>query len=106
MPSSGVQTCARSEEHTSELQSHDNLVCRLLLEKKKLDVDRQGRPAIGQASGDPARVRHRTPRCATPLRGSASNTTSSPLLPRPFFFFKSTANPRYSPSFPTRRPPN
>src|SRR3954466_14766376 len=34
MPSSGVQTCARSEEHTSELKSHDNLVCRLLLEKK------------------------------------------------------------------------
>src|SRR3954462_9441581 len=35
MPSSGVQTCAlRSEEHTSELQSHDNLACRLLLEKK------------------------------------------------------------------------
>src|SRR3954463_5852463 len=26
---------SRSEEHTSELQSHDNLVCRLLLEKKK-----------------------------------------------------------------------
>src|SRR2546427_4840932 len=27
---------ARSEEHTSELQSQSNLVCRLLLEKKKL----------------------------------------------------------------------
>src|SRR5260370_32476734 len=27
---------ARSEEHTSELQSHLNLVCRLLLEKKKI----------------------------------------------------------------------
>src|SRR5438034_11301720 len=27
--------CARSEEHTSELQSHSDLVCRLLLEKKK-----------------------------------------------------------------------
>src|SRR5438477_8821943 len=27
--------CTRSEEHTSELQSHVNLVCRLLLEKKK-----------------------------------------------------------------------
>src|SRR5260370_38784497 len=27
--------CPRSEEHTSELQSHLNLVCRLLLEKKK-----------------------------------------------------------------------
>src|SRR3954466_6016469 len=34
MPSSACKTCARSEEHTSELQSHDNLVCRLLLEKK------------------------------------------------------------------------
>src|SRR5260370_18160572 len=31
----GVETGYRSEEHTSELQSHLNLVCRLLLEKKK-----------------------------------------------------------------------
>src|SRR5258708_21496744 len=30
-----VQRSARSEEHTSELQSPDHLVCRLLLEKKK-----------------------------------------------------------------------
>src|SRR2546430_7270295 len=29
------KACARSEEHTSELQSQSNLVCRLLLEKKK-----------------------------------------------------------------------
>src|SRR5438132_8935521 len=29
------QVAARSEEHTSELQSHSDLVCRLLLEKKK-----------------------------------------------------------------------
>src|SRR5436190_5379054 len=28
----------RSEEHTSELQSHSDLVCRLLLEKKNLDL--------------------------------------------------------------------
>src|SRR5438034_3495090 len=28
---------ARSEEHTSELQSHSDLVCRLLLEKKKTE---------------------------------------------------------------------
>src|SRR5207237_3792449 len=28
----------RSEEHTSELQSHLNLVCRLLLEKKKINI--------------------------------------------------------------------
>src|SRR3954465_6662097 len=39
MPSSAGQTCAlRSEEHTSELQSHDNLVCRLLLEKTQCRV--------------------------------------------------------------------
>src|SRR5260370_4954269 len=31
----------RSEEHTSELQSHLNLVCRLLLEKKKNDTQNQ-----------------------------------------------------------------
>src|SRR5260370_14912087 len=31
----------RSEEHTSELQSHLNLVCRLLLEKKKLIANKQ-----------------------------------------------------------------
>src|SRR5690242_21519034 len=30
-----VSVMTRSEEHTSELQSHVNLVCRLLLEKKK-----------------------------------------------------------------------
>src|SRR5947207_6112812 len=31
----------RSEEHTSELQSHSDLVCRLLLEKKKRTRQRQ-----------------------------------------------------------------
>src|SRR2546427_5597150 len=35
---SGVST--RSEEHTSELQSQSNLVCRLLLEKKKKKAKR------------------------------------------------------------------
>src|SRR3954467_2465173 len=39
----------RSEEHTSELQSHDNLVCRLLLEKKK------------QAIQEPTPAPHRLP---------------------------------------------
>ena len=31
----GIDEIERSEEHTSELQSHHDLVCRLLLEKKK-----------------------------------------------------------------------
>src|SRR5438477_1865284 len=39
----------RSEEHTSELQSHVNLVCRLLLEKKKTERhSNQQRPTSHQ----------------------------------------------------------
>src|ERR1039457_7470016 len=49
----------RSEEHTSELQSPCNLVCRLLLEKKKTqdrieDWPRPTRPTRLQASDSPA----------------------------------------------------
>src|SRR2546427_8256860 len=33
-----VRAARRSEEHTSELQSQSNLVCRLLLEKKKKQI--------------------------------------------------------------------
>src|SRR2546430_15941466 len=39
LPGSGAGWDDRSEEHTSELQSQSNLVCRLLLEKKKKDVN-------------------------------------------------------------------
>src|SRR5688572_31615558 len=35
-----IEGKARSEEHTSELQSQSNLVCRLLLEKKKKETKR------------------------------------------------------------------
>src|SRR5690242_21016600 len=35
VPARWERVFGRSEEHTSELQSHVNLVCRLLLEKKK-----------------------------------------------------------------------
>src|SRR5258708_24199787 len=37
----------RSEEHTSELQSPDHLVCRLLLEKKKINFFPELVPHIG-----------------------------------------------------------
>src|SRR5260370_9222159 len=40
----------RSEEHTSELQSHLNLVCRLLLEKKKDSIQ----PCMQLSTCDPA----------------------------------------------------
>src|SRR5258708_21946333 len=42
----------RSEEHTSELQSPDHLVCRLLLEKKKQEHIRQATRYDSQDSKD------------------------------------------------------
>src|SRR5260370_10053937 len=52
----------RSEEHTSELQSHLNLVCRLLLEKKKKKTEtnthRNHERRTAQAT--PCRVEHTT----------------------------------------------
>src|SRR3954462_9986204 len=39
--------CSRSEEHTSELQSHDNIVCRLLFEKKKINNSASVPPCTG-----------------------------------------------------------
>src|SRR5258708_31102293 len=38
-PIFGMHPMHRSEEHTSELQSPDHLVCRLLLEKKKNNIN-------------------------------------------------------------------
>src|SRR3954464_9286764 len=58
MPSSGVQTCARSEEHTSELQSHDNLVCRLLLEKTSRLAASRSSPRFPDTPAPPAPPAH------------------------------------------------
>src|SRR6516162_5080862 len=58
--------CRRSEEHTSELQSPCNLVCRLLLEKKKIIPGVMPRPkkkrcdagrSAGQETGRPIAFR-------------------------------------------------
>src|SRR5438093_2595764 len=56
----------RSEEHTSELQSLTNLVCRLLLEKKKnqekprpvLEETQEFAPRVGQQTDMPTKHRH------------------------------------------------
>src|SRR5438034_7265805 len=59
----------RSEEHTSELQSHSDLVCRLLLEKKKTKAETaQARTAT--ASNAPART-------ATARTQTSTDTTVS-----------------------------
>src|SRR5690242_21481942 len=44
----------RSEEHTSELQSHVNLVCRLLLEKKKPFTEAVARAGGALAQAQPS----------------------------------------------------
>src|SRR5260221_9779507 len=44
------RACVRSEEHTSELQSHSDLVCRLLLEKKNTFWPRSTQTGITRAS--------------------------------------------------------
>src|SRR2546430_13281647 len=48
--SQGVGTLSRSEEHTSEIQSQSNLVCRLLLEKKQASRSRGSRPTPGDST--------------------------------------------------------
>src|SRR5207237_2590989 len=46
----------RSEEHTSELQSHLNLVCRLLLEKKNNHAIALTLPDVGSSALSPYRL--------------------------------------------------
>src|SRR5436190_13981600 len=56
--------CARSEEHTSELQSHSDLVCRLLLEKKKTRRSSSSRPRPDGGCGErPALTTTASPAC-------------------------------------------
>src|SRR5437667_7460979 len=53
----GELALPRSEEHTSELQSHHELVCRLLLEKKNESHRRGAQAAPLAGAGGNARVR-------------------------------------------------
>src|SRR5258708_10314280 len=55
----------RSEEHTSELQSPDHLVCRLLLEKKKKTTQRVSPEAERAISREPASIRLSEIQCVT-----------------------------------------
>src|ERR1022692_3468421 len=77
----------RSEEHTSELQSPCNLVCRLLLEKKNT-------PARGCPSG-----RIRCARLSSPpaLGAGRGPLAGAALPPRLFFFFNDPATPEFYP---------
>src|SRR3954462_5407818 len=90
MPSSGVQTCAlRSEEHTSELQSHDNLVCRPRLEKKRTDQQQLRQPVA------PGRALRLAPRRgpASPCPQLVGGAGRSGAFPPYFGFFLNDRRP-------------
>src|SRR3954449_6292306 len=98
MPSSAVQTCARSEEHTSELQSHSHLVCRLLLEK-------QARPDDGEALVQPQATTEDTTTHhaqgalvrALPRGGGSHHRARAPVGGFVVFFLKEPATPKFYP---------
>src|SRR3954466_5165881 len=88
----------RSEEHTSELQSHDNLVCRLLLEKKKR-INKKSKPQAYRKHTTEsfshclcARCHHASRSCVLRL-----DATSSFFF---FFFFLMIRRPPRSTLFP------
>src|SRR5260370_28913240 len=73
-PSPRVSNISRSEEHTSELQSHLNLVCRLLLEKKKAN------DAVRDAAIPHALRTYTAPHARECSAAASPLTTSSPCV--------------------------
>src|SRR2546430_3711581 len=75
----------RSEEHTSELQSQSNLVCRLLLEKKKKQPPHQPQPPAPHSPSHPAGPRAARPRArprTTRRPHTLAHTVHPPALDR------------------------
>src|SRR5260370_24996287 len=64
-PETVLPNPTRSEEHTSELQSHLNLVCRLLLEKKKKKRNNQKKYENNNISSRSCRLCTTVVRCMT-----------------------------------------
>src|SRR6202453_4610535 len=95
---------ARSEEHTSELQSRRHLVCRLLLEKK-----RKARLKPPSASAPPALARQRPAKCGRhrarrTLSPRAAHRDREARLVRARVVFSNKRDPRDLPPFLLRAP--
>src|SRR3990170_2792725 len=95
----------RSEEHTSELQSPDHLVCRLLLEKKTPTEDRGGESADAAEQPSPQQT-HASVRRPGRLFELAGLTEGGRCLLIFFFFFKRPAPPPHPPPPPPPPPPH
>src|SRR3954467_14974447 len=99
MPSSAVQTCAlRSEEHTSELQSHDNLVCRLLPEKNNIPTSGPSiLTPLHRSRWDPFLLRAAQPAAAPSGAWGPVNALLGGGPPPAVFFLKAGPAPGPSP---------
>src|SRR3954463_600780 len=96
--------CSRSEEHTSELQSHDNLVCRLLLEQKRShrgDRDPRGPARSGERRTPAARARPPVLPLVPPRLPAGAGLELIKLL---LFFFEGVPTPRLPPPPPPDLP--
>src|SRR3990170_1418527 len=98
MPAAAVATSHRSEEHTSELQSPDHLVCRLLLEKKKNHEKQIPEPTQRRQ----VRAQRRDTRAmqveqVVVLRPAVCSQTLHFVYVVFFFFLKNAAPPELSP---------
>src|SRR5215204_72415 len=80
----------RSEEHTSELQSHSDLVCRLLLEKKKKKIHREIRNLVHHNYTPPALTSVRVQLSPQPLTPALDQRSRSDR-PESLLFFNQTA---------------
>src|SRR5256884_700227 len=75
-------TPARSEEHTSELQSRLHLVCRLLLEKKKISPTTNPRPSLKTLrSAYASSMSHSTPSQTSISYTRLTVVSPTPMLP-------------------------
>src|SRR4051795_1305369 len=91
----------RSEEHTSELQSHSHLVCRLLLEKKNKKIEEEK-----DTSQNAQHIKNwRSPHHCIVIPPTCSPRTHAFLLHSPIFVFFFFLNDRAPPEFPPFPPP-
>src|SRR2546429_4418294 len=88
-----IQLPARSEEHTSELQSRLHLVCRLLLEKKKTN-----KPLLVSPTGEAPDYFHQIISSAPnrTLPQAARRLPTSPLFSSSILTVPSTPHPLHS----------
>src|SRR5476649_926081 len=95
------QLIGRSEEHTSELQSHSDLVCRLLLEKKKKNDNKVQHliiKTILKEQKKRIKNKQQSKESVRQWRQTLIDESPSPL--DPFFFFLMIRRPPRSTLFP------